>query len=438
MKFFATCARGLEKILAEELRDLRAENVEPGRGGVQFHGDLALLYRANLWLRTAVRVLWPILEFPVHSPDELYATVQSIDWSQYMTPEHTLAVDCNVRSFMAAWQLLYHLLNLWLRTAVRVLWPILEFPVHSTDELYATVMSIDWSQYMTPEHTLAVDCNVRDSAATTHSKYAALRVKDAICDQFLANCDRRPSVDTETPMVGLNLHIYADEAVLSLESSGESLHKRGYRGILTKAPLNEALAAGLVLLTGWRGEVPLIDPMCGSGTLCIEAAWIALKRPPGLTRRRFGFMGWMNYDVGLWTTVRDEARRQVAKQLPHPILGYDVRRDAIHFSQANSRAAGIRQPAPLSVMRGLENFHPPEGPPGILICNPPYGERIGEEQVLKGLYRRLGEIYRERCAGWKLFVFSGNAFLARQTGLKPAHVIDLFNGKIPCRLMCYE
>jgi len=371
LKFFATCARGLEKVLAQELRELNAETVEPGRGGVQFHGDLALLYRANLWLRTAVRVLTPILEFPVQSTDDLYAAVQSINWSRYMTVEHTLAVDCNVRD-----------------------------------------------------------------SAITHSMYAALRVKDAICDQFVAKCGKRPSVDTETPMVGLNLHIHLDQAVLSLDSSGESLHKRGYREILTKAPLNEALAAGLILLTGWKGDVPLVDPMCGGGTFCIEAAWIALKRPPGLTRRRFGFMGWMDYDVGLWTSVRDDARRHVAKELPQPILGHDVRNDAMHFSQANAKAAGIGNLLRFT-KRDVANFEPPAGPPGILICNPPYGERIGEEKDLVGLYRTLGKVFRERCQGWRLFVFTGNAFLARQTGLKPMHVFDLFNGKIPCRLLCY-
>jgi putative N6-adenine-specific DNA methylase len=371
LKFFATCARGLEKILADELRELRADYIEPGRGGVRFHGDLATLYRANLWLRTAVRVLWPILEAPVQSPDDLYIAVQTIDWSRYMTPEHTLAVDCNVRD-----------------------------------------------------------------SAITHSMYAALRTKDAICDQFVAKVGRRPSVDTETPMVGLNLHIYQDQAVLSLESSGESLHKRGYRGVLSKAPLNEALAAGLIELTGWRGDVPLVDPMCGSGTFCIEAAWLALKRPPGLTRKRFGFMGWMNYDVGLWTTVRDDARRQVAKQLPAPILGYDVRRDAMHFSDTNARAAGIGHLLQFK-QRDLAKFTPPPGPPGLLICNPPYGERIGEEKELVGLYRTLGEVFRECCKGWSLWVFTGNAFLARQIG-KPAQVLDLFNGKIPCRFLRYE
>lgn len=371
VKLFATCARGLEIVLAEELRALRADGVEPGRGGVSFQGDLSLLYRANLWVRTAVRVLAPILEAPVHSTDDLYTAVQSVDWSIYMTPGHTLAVDCNVRD-----------------------------------------------------------------SAITHSKYAALRVKDAICDQFVAKVGKRPSVDVETPMIGLNLHIYQNRAVLSLDSSGESLHKRGYREMLTKAPLNEALAAGLILLTGWRGDVPLVDPMCGSGTLGIEAAWIALKRPPGLTRRRFGFMGWMNYDVGLWTELRDEARIRIEKQLRVPILGFDVRRDAIHFAQAGAKAAGIGHLLTFT-QRDLADFAPPDGPPGILICNPPYGERIGDEKDLRGTYRTLGEVFRKRCPGWTLWVFTGNAFLARQIG-KPAHVIDLFNGKIPCRFLRYD
>lgn len=372
MKFFATCARGLENVLAQELRDLRADSVDPGRGGVQFSGDLALLYRANLWLRTAVRVLRPILEAPVHSTDDLYAAVQSIDWRDYMTPEHTLAVDCNVRD-----------------------------------------------------------------SAITHSKFAALRVKDAICDQFIAKLGKRPSVDVETPMVGLNLHVYKDHATLSLDSSGESLHKRGYRSILTKAPLNEALAAGLILLTGWHGDVPLVDPLCGSGTLCIEAAWMALKRPPGLTRRRFGFMGWLDYDVGLWTTLRDEARRNVAKTLPAAIAGSDVRGDALHFSQANARAAGIGHLLTFE-RRDVADFAPPPGRPGILICNPPYGERIGDEKELKDLYQTIGRVFRERCAGWTLYVFTANAFLARQIGLKHTHVWDLFNGRLPCRLLRYE
>src|SRR5205823_8819077 len=237
-------------------------------------------------------------------------------------------------------QALLYRANLWLRTAVRVLRPVLEAPVGSPEELYEAVRSVDWSCFLTPEHTLAVDCNVRDSHIT-HSHYAALKTKDAICDQFVERCGRRPSVDVAEPMIGLNLHIYRDRAVLSLDSSGESLHKRGYRPILTRAPLNEALAAALVLLTGWKGDVPFADPMCGSGVLPIEAAWLALNRPPGLTRRRFGFQGWLDYDVRLWTSIRDDARAGVRKQLDHPVTGSDVRADAIEFARGNARTAGV-------------------------------------------------------------------------------------------------
>jgi putative N6-adenine-specific DNA methylase len=368
-RFFATCARGLELVLADELRALDAQNVEPGRGGTAFEGDTGLLYRANLWLRTAIRVLKPILEADVVSPDDLYGAVRGLDWAQYMTPDHTLAVDANVR-----------------------------------------------------------DSHI------THSRYAALRVKDAICDQFVEHVGRRPSVDVDEPMIGLNLHIYRDHAVLSLDSSGESLHKRGYRPVLTRAPLNEALAAAIVLMTGWRGDVPFIDPMCGSGVLPIEAAWLALRRPPGLTRRRFGFQGWMDFDVRLWTSLRDEARRGVLNRLPAPILGSDIRRDAVASARGNARAAGIGHLAHFEV-KDVREFQPPDGPPGIIVCNPPYGERIGEEKELKPLYRSLGEVLYQRCVGWRAFVFTGNARLARELDMKPARAIPLMNGKIACELL---
>ena len=369
---FATCGRGIEPMLAGELRDLGAADVEPGRGGVRFAGDKATLYRANLWLRTAVRVLVPILEATVTSADELYEAVQTLDWSRYLTPGHTLAVDCNVRDS--------HL---------------------------------------------------------THSKYAALRVKDAICDQFVARTGSRPSVDVERPMVGLNLHVYRDLAVLSLDSSGDSLHKRGYRPIQTKAPLNEALAAAMVLRTGWRGATPFADPMCGSGTLPIEAAWIALHRPPGLTRKHFGFMGWMDYDVRLWTALRDEARRSVLKRLPAAVVGSDVRADAVAHSRTNARAAGIGHLVRFE-RQDVRDFRPPEGPPGVIVCNPPYGERIGEEKELKPLYRALGEVLYQRCPGWRAFVFTGNARLAREIDMKPVRKVPLMNGKIPCELLAFD
>jgi putative N6-adenine-specific DNA methylase len=238
-------------------------------------------------------------------------------------------------------------------------------------------------------------------------------------------------------MLGLNLHVYRDDAVLSLDSSGDSLHKRGYRRVLTKAPLNEALAAGLVLSTGWRGETPLVDPMCGSGSLPIEAGWIALHRPPGLTRKHFGFMGWMDFDVGLWTAVRDEARAGVLKRLPAFVGGSDVRVDAIEHAWANARAAGIGHLLTFA-RNDLKEFRPPDGPPGVIISNPPYGERIGDEKELRPLYRRMGEVFAERCRGWSCFVFTSNEAPWREIRLKLASVTPFFNGKIACRLIRYN
>lgn len=366
--YFATCARGLEAVLVRELETLGAASVAPGRGGVTFRGDSALLYRANLWLRTAVRILWPVLEADVRNPDELYDAVRTIDWSEFLTLDHTLAVDCNVRD-----------------------------------------------------------------SGITHSQYASRRVKDAICDQFRDKTGRRPSVDTERPMVGLNLHIHRDHATLSLDSSWDSLHKRGYRPIQTRAPLNEALAAGLLLHSGWNPESPLVDPLCGSGTFCIEAAWIAANRPPGLTRKWFGFQGWTAFDRSLWTAIRDDARAGVLKSLPASIRGSDVRRDAVEFARSNARAAGVGHLLAFDRL-DVKDTRPPEGSPGTIICNPPYGERIGDEKELVGLYRSLGETFARNWKDWRVLVFTGNDWLARKVGLPVKSSTHFFNGKIPCKL----
>jgi putative N6-adenine-specific DNA methylase len=367
--YFATCARGLEPVLARELTTLGADGVEPGRGGVRFRGDAALLYRANLWLRTAVRVLRPVLEVGVRS----------------------------------------------------------------TDELYDAVRTVNWSEYLTPDHTLAVDCNVRDSAIT-HSQYAARRVKDAICDQFRERVGARPSVDPERPMVGFNLHVHKDRAVLSLDSSWDSLHKRGYRPIQTVAPLNEALAAGLLLQSEWNPLQPLVDPLCGSGTFCVEGAWIALNRAPGLTRKWFAFQGWPEFDRPLWNAIRDDARRAVRKELPAAVVGSDNHPGALELARANTRSAGVGHLVEL-LRRDVRDARPAEGmSPGVLICNPPYGERIGEEKEWVGLYRTIGEVVGTHWRGWRLFVFTSNDRLARKVGLAVVRRTPFFNGKLACHL----
>lgn len=372
LKYFATCARGLEPMLADELRGQLASEIVPGRGGVSFSGDAALLYKANLWLRTAVRILQPVLEAHVESPDALYEAVRSIDWSRFLMPDHTLAVDCNVRD-----------------------------------------------------------------SYITHSQYASRRVKDAICDQFVDACGARPSVDVDRPHLGLNLHIHRNEAVLSLDSSWDSLHKRGYRPMLTRAPLNEALAAGLIYSTGWTGDTPLLDPMCGSGVLPIEASWMALRRPPGLTRKHFGFMGWMDFNIGLWARIRDEARDAMAKTLLAIIGGSDIRPDAVEHARNNAKAAGVGHLLQFNRL-DIREFRPPEGPPGVLICNPPYGERLDEERDLEALYRRIGDAFYTRCLGWKCFVFTSNDAPWRAIGRKPAAVTNFWNGKIACRFMRFD
>lgn len=367
-RYFATAARGLEPILADELRRLGASDIAPGRGGVAFAGDSDLLYRANLCCRTAVRILRPVLEADVRGPDELYEAVRTVDWSEYLTPDHTLAVDCNVRD-----------------------------------------------------------------SAITHSQYAARRVKDAICDQFRERLGVRPSVDTERPMVGFNLHVFRDHMTLSLDSSWDSLHKRGYRPVQTRAPLNESLAAGLLHACGWTPEVPLADWMCGSGTFAIEAAWMSLNRPPGLTRKWFGFMGWPDFDRSLWNAVREDARRGVGTSLPAPIVGSDIRRDAIAFAQGNAKAAGVGHLV-LFEQKELGAARPPAGPPGVLICNPPYGERLGEENELVSLYWSIGAVAERHWPGWRLCVFTANTFLAKQVRRPVVRWTPFFNGSLECRL----
>jgi putative N6-adenine-specific DNA methylase len=372
MRLFATCARGLEPILARELAALGAADVTAGRGGVAFAGDLPLLFRANLHLRTAVRVLRPVLEADVHSPDELYDAVRTLDWSRYLTPDVTLAVDCNVRD-----------------------------------------------------------------SALTHSQFAARRVKDAICDQFRERTGRRPSVNTERPGVGLNLHVHRDHAVLSLDSSWDSLHKRGYRPVQTRAPLNEALAAGLLLHLGHDGSEPLYDPLCGSGTFPIEAAWIATNRPPGLTRKWFGFFGWPDFDRALWSAIREDARRAVRTGLPHSVGGSDERADAIEMARGNARAAGVGHLVKFQKLE-LTRSVPPAGPPGLIVCNPPYGERLGEEADLELLYGAIGETVAGRWPGWRLAVFTASDRLAKCVRLRVRRKSPFFNGSLECKLWEFE
>ena len=369
--YFATVAKGLEEVLAAELRGLGIEPERVDSGGVLFRGDLATCYRANLCLRTANRVLVRLTEFPCTSPEELYAGVRQAGWSQLLTPEMTIAVDATVRD-----------------------------------------------------------------SALTHSHFVALKTKDAIVDTIRDQTGRRPSVDARAPSVRVNVHLARNICTLSLDSSGDPLDRRGYRLDRTSAPLRETLAAGLVLLTGWDGSTPLVDPMCGSGTILVEGAMVAARMAPGLLRERFGFMGWREFDQPLWNRLKDEARQSVRSLEAPLVFGSDLSWDALRTSEKNLARSGV---AALVQVRRAEigEVEPPAGS-GTILVNPPYGERLGQREDLGALYKRLGDIFKQRWKGYTAFLFTADRELAKRVGLKASKRIVLWNGPLECRLYRYD
>jgi 23S rRNA (guanine2445-N2)-methyltransferase / 23S rRNA (guanine2069-N7)-methyltransferase len=364
---FATCPKGLEACLAEELRELNAPSVKEAQGGVYFAGGLAAAYRACLWSRVASRVLLAIAEFPCADEEALYQGVRAVNWSEHLGKNATLAVDF---------------------TSTR--------------------------------------------SKITHTHFGALKTKDAIVDRLRDERGTRPSVDTKMPDVRVNVHVASDVATLSIDLSGESLHRRGYRRG-GAAPLKENLAAGILRLARWpeaaRAGRPFLDPMCGSGTLVIEAALMAAERAPGLGRTRFGFHGWSGHDARLWEKLLDEAKQhrvEVASQ----IVGRDVDPGAIRAARAQADRAGAKasfEVAPLDDLKPVDR-----GGLGVLVTNPPYDERLEADEAL---YQKLGDLLRRRLLGWDTFVLTGNAELAAHIGLKPRRRHVLFNGAIECRLL---
>ncbi len=371
-KLFATCAKGLEEILAGELLALKALQVNIGEGGVSFEGGLSLVYSANICLRTAVRVLLFIAESEVTSDESLYDFAISIDWARFMTADHTLMVDSNVR-----------------------------------------------------------DSNL------THSQFTSQKIKDAICDQFVENTGRRPSVDKENPLVKINFHLNKNHGIISLDSSGDSLHKRGYRPKQWKAPLNEALASGLIQLSGWTSSQVFWDPMCGSGTLPIEAASLATYRAPGLTRKKFGFQGWVDYQQSLFIEVRNQIRNQI-KNIPYlHVIGSDLRGDSLRACRENSGAAGVGHLIDFH-KEDFEKIKPKSDATGILFLNPPYGIRLDQEEGVDEVYRTIAAVGKSRFQGWKLAVMTGYVHALNEMKMQPKQTIRLFNGAIPCKLFLFD
>jgi putative N6-adenine-specific DNA methylase len=369
--FFATTPRGVEPVLADELQKMAITVSAIEKGGVRFSGDMATCYKANLWLRTANRILQPLAEFFCETPQHLYDGVRTIDWRRFVTPEMTIAVDCKLRD-----------------------------------------------------------------SGITHSGYAALKTKDAIVDCIRDHCGSRPSVDTLDPDLRINVHILRNNCTISLDTSGISLDKRGYRLDTGEAPLRETLAAALLELSGWDGSVPLVDPMCGAGTIVIEAALKACRRAPGLIRNQFGFQRWPDFDGTLWRQLVAAAEEQALEAPPAPILGYDISARAIENAGKNGRRAGVGNMVSFA-KANISDLVPP-GPPGIIVFNPPYGARLDEEEALKPLYKKIGDVLKQRCKGYTAYLFTGNAELSKCIGLKATRRVVLFNGPIECRLLKYE
>jgi 23S rRNA (guanine2445-N2)-methyltransferase / 23S rRNA (guanine2069-N7)-methyltransferase len=361
---------GLEQVLAAELTELGATDVQPGHRLVTFSGDQRLMYLANLGCRTAIRILKPIANFPADSERALYAGVQQIDWSRFLDPDRSLAID-----------------------------PVV------------------WSSFC------------------THSLFVAQLSKDAIVDQFRDRTGRRPRVDLNEPDLRINIHLVENVATVYLDSSGDSLHRRCNRAKTGDAPLGEVLAAGILRLTEWDRQSTLLDPMCGSGTFCIEAALLARNMAPGVIRRRFGFQAWKDYDQSLRDTLLAELRRGELPSLPFSIVGSDIDAEVVAMARENARRAGVAA----DVRFETANAECCQGPTptGTLVMNPPYDERLKVDQIAS-FYRRIGDTFKQRFAGYTAWVFTGNLDAAKQIGLRPSRKVRLFNGPIECRLLRFD
>jgi putative N6-adenine-specific DNA methylase len=321
--------------------------------------------------------------------------------------------------------------NLHARTALRVLLQLDEFKVHSEDELYQHIYQFDWQQYLQPDNTIAVDAVIQ-SDNFRHSHYAALKVKDAIADNMRNATGKRPSVDTEYPDLQIHIHIHQDTCHLSLDSSGESLHRRGYRPRGGKAPLSEVLAATMLGLAGYNGTQNIVIPMCGSGTLAAEALLIARNIPACYFRRRFGFQSWRNYDPLLFRRLHDEAGNQI-KPLTHTIETFDLDPISVRNTQNNLRNALFN---PVHIARADFFNHIPRSETGIVILNPPYGERL-ERTGIENFYQQLGDELKKNYKNFDAWVLSANHEAMKHLGLRTSQRLHLLNGSLECRYYKY-
>lgn len=393
-KYFAVAAAGTENIAAEELRECGAFDAEIVPGGVWFRGDLATLYRANLHVRTATRITQLLRDFAAIHQQMLYSQVRRVRWEDYLNPQRTFAV-------------------------------------------FSTMEGQNRRQVENRLHG-ADFARKRDEKkpGIHHSQFASLKIKDAIVDRLRQEQGARPNIDPENPDIRVDAHFAKGRCLLCLDSSGKTLNQRGYRVETGEAPLRETLAAAIIKLSGWDGTVPLWDPMCGSGTLVIEAAMLATRRAAGGLREEFGFLKWPDYDPQLWGRVLREAQDGI-QPAAAPIFASDLDAGVVEKARRNAARAGVEKLIQFSVGDAREMV-PPCEQPGIVVTNPPYGERIGEEGELKLLYRRLTKRWKESFARWRVCVLSGNPKLEREIGLPVKQRDRLYNGGIESRLLRYE
>lgn len=319
------------------------------------------------------------------------------------------------------------------RTALRILKPITSFVARNELALYNNIFKIQWHEIFNINETFAIDA-VTSGNYFTHSQYAALKVKDAIADEFREHFGARPSVDVEDPDLRINVHIENEKVTVSFDSSGASLHKRGYRKNVDKAPMNEVLAAGLIKLTGWQCDCNFVDCMCGSGTLPIEAAMLAMGLPAGFFRKKWGFMTWHDFDKELWQNVMLDAGAEM-EEFNYEILASDRSAKAVEIARANIENAHMHYDIKLSKQDMFEMV-PPEGG-GIMIINPPYGERLEEKDIVT-LYKGIGDALKKNFKGFEAWIISSNKDALKLIGLKPSKKIDVYNGPLECKFEKFE
>lgn len=343
---------------------------------------------------------------------------------------HDIRKGRRMVSFTGDKRLMYKA-NFALRTAVKILKPIKHFEAKNADEVYEAVKDVRWEDYLDESGSFAVD-SVTFGEEFTHSKFVSYRVKDAIADYYREKSGKRPSVKISSPDLQLNMHIAGTSCTLSLDSSGESLHRRGYRQEAVEAPLNEVLAAGMIMMTGWDGQCDLVDPMCGSGTILIEAAMIARNIAPGLFRKEYAFEKWRDFEPELFEEIYNDDSEE--RDFEHKIYGYDISRKAIEISTANIKAARLHKDIAVA-QKALEDFDWTGGK-AIMITNPPYGERLTSPD-LSGLYATLGEKLKHKFSGNEAWVLSYRDECFDRIGLKATEKIHLYNGALECQFRKY-